>query len=92
MFARSPVEASAVLPGGHAVSGVEELKQYLNTQQRERVARALVQKVLAYGLGRSLEYTDAAEVDALVKDLKPNDYRITEMITRIALCHTFNSK
>jgi len=91
-FVKSPVVAESTLPSGHKVSGINDLKQYLKTHQRRQFARALVRKLLAYSLGRSLEFTDGPQVDALVRDFTDNDYRLDELIVSIVKSKAFSSK
>jgi len=88
----TPVAADSTLPGGHEVAGLAELKQYLLDHERERFARALVSKLLAYSSGRSLELTDQPTVDQLTADFAEQDYRLRELIVAIAGSKPFQTK
>ena len=54
-----------LLPGGHKVNGIADLKKHLLTEKREQFARTLVSRMLAYSLGRSLELSDRETVDTI---------------------------
>ncbi|MBC8352420.1 MAG: DUF1592 domain-containing protein [Planctomycetes bacterium] len=86
---RTPVVASAILPGGHEVDGLEQLKVYLLTQESKRFSRALVIKLLTYSLGRSLELADEAVVESLTTQFAAADYRLSDLIIAIAQSEPF---
>lgn len=89
---RSPVEARSVLPGGHEVSGIDDLKTYLLRNETDRFSRALVERLLAYSLGRSLEWSDEATVKSLVTQFQKSDYRISDLIVAIVASEPFQHK
>ncbi len=74
-----PVDATAVLPGGHTVEGVEGLSAFLATERRRDFARALVSKLLAYALGRDIELSDRPAIDAMTDAFESSGYRLTEL-------------
>jgi mono/diheme cytochrome c family protein len=88
----TPVDAAVKLPDGAAVSGIDELKQYCVRVKGEDFARALTRKLLAYALGRSLEWTDRADVDKLTKKFADSDFKLTNLITEIVLSHPFRTR
>lgn len=88
----TPVVASTRLPSGHAVDGMDALKRYLLSHQRERFARALVRKMMAYGLGRSLAFGDQAQVDALVRGFEEDELRLGGLVVAIVRSDAFMSK
>lgn len=91
-FIKSPVVTESTLPGGHKVSNANDLKTYLTTHRRRHFARALVRKILAYSLGRSLEFSDHEQVDALVKQFEKSDLQLRELLVYIAKSKAFSSK
>ncbi len=88
----APVESSTTLPDGTAVDDLRGLKAYLRDHQQDRFARALVRKLLAYSLGRSLEFGDEPAVDALTQLFAANDYRLSDLITGIVRSEPFMTK
>ena len=73
-----------MLPSGETFENFQELKQILVTQQRERVIRNIVQRMMAYALCRKLEAYDGPEVEAIVKDLHENDGTFHDLIHKVA--------
>ncbi|MBI1247979.1 DUF1592 domain-containing protein [bacterium] len=88
----SPVVAHATLPGGKQVTGLKELKNHLLENERERFAKALVRRMLAYALGRSLELTDESTVTQLTEQFIQHDYRISDLMVAIIQSEPFQSK
>lgn len=88
----APVDVKVELPDGHKVNGVNELKQYLLTVGKERYARAIVRKTLAYGLGRSLEVGDQPLVEKLTRDFVAADFRYRALIEAIVQSEPFVTK
>ncbi len=84
-----PVDTSATMPDGHAIDGVQQLKDYLMEEKRDAFAQALVAKLSAYALGRSIEYSDEKAIDALAKRFKKSDYRLDSLIESIVLSKLF---
>lgn len=86
------VDASAVLPDGHEVNGLAELKDYLLSEKRTSFARTLVSRLLAYALGRSLELSDRDTLDELTARFIESDYRLRKLVHLIVASREFNSK
>ena len=87
-----PVKSEATLPGGHKVSGIEDLKRHLIEEKSGEFARALTSRLLAYALGRSLELGDAEAVDALTDEFASNDYNLRKLIESIVTSEPFVTK
>lgn len=87
-----PVKSEATLPGGHTVTGIEDLKRHLIEEKHEKFARALTSRLLAYALGRSLELGDAETVDDLTKRFAENDYNLRKLIEEIVTSEPFTTK
>ncbi|WP_165245898.1 DUF1592 domain-containing protein [Paludisphaera soli] len=83
-----PIDASAQLPTGESFRGPAELKAILKTRKSEFV-RCLGEKMLTYALGRGLEDPDACTVDALVKGVAADDYRLSRMVLEIVKSEPF---
>jgi len=77
-----PVDASGVLPGGERFEGPAELRKVL-LGRKEEFVRNVTQKMLAYALGRGLEYYDAPAVKAIDQALAEKEYRTSVLIAEI---------
>jgi hypothetical protein len=86
------VDSTSILPGGHEISGVDALKRHLLNHDRQRFSRALVTKLMAYGLGRSLEFSDIDTIDRLAKQFNENEFRLSDLIVAIVQSDEFQDK
>ena len=86
-----PIEPGGTLPGGAKFRDVSELKSVL-LDQEAKLAQELVESLLAYGLGRTIEFSDADVVETIVNDLSEDDYRLRTMIHEIASSPLFRIK
>ena len=82
------VDASGVLPGGEKFEGPAALRTVL-LGRKEEIIRNVTQKMLAYALGRGLEYYDTPTVNTIVKALAKSDYRSSVLITEIVKSFPF---
>ena len=89
---KKPVDSVAALPDGSTVQGVAELKTYLVDRKSGQFARALVKRLLTYGLGRTLEFTDKKTVEALTRQFIEEEYRLSKLITAIVRSESFGTK
>ena len=78
----APIDASASLPDGTRFDGVAGLRTLL-VSHKEDFVRTLTGKLLAYALGRGLEYHDLPAIRKIARDAAPHDYRWSSIITRI---------
>jgi hypothetical protein len=83
-----PVDASGVLPGGQRFEGPEELRKLLVSRKKEFV-RNVTRKMLAYALGRGLEYFDMPAVTKIEKVLNEKDCRSGVLISEIVKSFPF---
>ncbi len=86
-----PIEPGGTLPDGAVFSNVQELKTVL-IKHEEDLAHQLVESILAYALGRTIEFSDADDVADLLAALKSDDYRVRSMIREVAMSPLFRSK
>lgn len=78
-----PVDASGILPDGEKFAGPAQLKRVLLARKEEFI-RNVTQKMLAYALGRGLEYYDTPTVHRIGESLAANGYRSSVLIVEIA--------
>ena len=82
------IDSSGELPGGKRFSGPADLKVLIAQRNRD-VARNLVEKMLAYALGRKLDGYDEIVVDDLMSDLAGDGYRMRAIITGVVTSYPF---
>jgi hypothetical protein len=74
-----PIDASASLPDGTEFHGVAGLRELLMSQPEDFV-RTLTEKLLAYAIGRGIEYYDLPAVRKITREAAGNDYRWSALI------------
>jgi mono/diheme cytochrome c family protein len=87
-----PVAAQADLPSGVKIDGMRELRAELLRTKSDEFRRAMLRKVMAYALGRSLTLSDIASADALVPALRERGDRLPALAELIAASEPFQSK
>ena len=83
-----PVDASGATVSGEKVEGLSGLRALLLAQP-EQFPRTVTEKLLAYALGRRLEYTDRPAVRTIVRDAAVHNYRWSSLILGIVESPTF---
>jgi len=85
----APVEISDLMPDGVEIQGAQSLKDYLLETRRRDFARAMVAKLMAYGLGRTLEFSDEPNIEQIAEQFEKRDYRLDKLIESIVLSELF---
>ena len=80
--AGQPIDASATMPSGAAFEGPAGLRRVL-LSRGEDFAATVTEKLLAYALGRGLEYTDRPAVRRIMHDAADDDYRWSSIVLGI---------
>jgi len=76
------VDASGATSSGAKVDGLAGLRKLLLSEP-EQFPRTVTEKLLAYALGRRLEYNDRPAVRQIVRDAAAQDYRWSSLIVGI---------
>ena len=82
------VDARGTTVSGAAVEGLAGLRALL-LERPEQFPRTLTEKLLAYALGRRLEYYDRPAVRQIVRDAADRDYRWSSLVTGIVKSPVF---
>ena len=77
--ARTPIDASGVLPDGTAFDGPAGLRRVL-ADRPEGFVTTLTEKLLTYALGRGLELADGPVVRSIVRGAGRSEYRFSSVI------------
>jgi hypothetical protein len=83
-----PVDPSGTLYDGTALNGPASLRQAL-LNHSESLIRNFTENLMAYGLGRRVEYYDMPAVRAIVREAARNDNRISSFILGIVKSAAF---
>lgn len=86
-----PIESGGSLPNGKSFQGPSELKSILK-EQRSKVARNLVRKLMIYALGRGLEPYDRQPVAKIQSALDKDGYRFSILVTEIVKSDPFRMR
>ena len=84
-----PIDASAKLPNGPEVTSMRELKDYILKHRMDDVADNVARRLLAYGLGRHLDFKDRPAIDAILAESKKNQYKMRDMLISICMSELF---
>ena len=87
-----PIDASAKLPTGETFRGLIGLSEVLVKHRSEDLARQFTEKLLAYALGRQLDYYDEATVRNLIGEFSDRDRKVPALIKAIVLSDSFRMK
>ena len=83
-----PIDATGTTASGATVEGLAGLRALL-LERPEQFPRTLTGKLLAYALGRRLEYYDQPTVRTIVREAAAEDYRWSSLIVGIVKSPTF---
>jgi hypothetical protein len=87
-----PVDASSLLYNKEELSGMDGLKEYLLSNRQDQLCRAIVDKLMAYGLGRPMTFSDHAQIDQLAAQWRKQEDRMRDLIQIIVTSELFQSK
>ena len=85
------VDAAGELPGGKKFAGYTEFRDLLAAEDRT-LATTLVSKLLTFGTGRELGFSDRAEVERLVESTAANGYGLRDLLLATITSDIFRRK
>jgi hypothetical protein len=85
------IDASGGLPDGIEVADVDGLETAL-LRRPEIFVGTLAEKLLTYASGRGVEYYDAPAIRAIVRDARPENYRMSSVILGIVNSKPFQMR
>ena len=89
--AGKPVDAAGKTMCGAEVQGLNGLRALL-LERREQFPRTVTEKLLAYALGRRVEYYDRPAVRSIVRDAESQNYRWSALILGIVKSPAFQMR
>jgi Protein of unknown function (DUF1592)/Protein of unknown function (DUF1588)/Protein of unknown function (DUF1585)/Protein of unknown function (DUF1587)/Protein of unknown function (DUF1595)/Planctomycete cytochrome C len=85
---RAVIDSSGKLPDGTQLKGPDDLRAALLAKPNQFV-QTLTEKLMTYGLGRPLEYSDMPTVRGIVRRVAQHDYRFSALVTEIVASDAF---
>jgi hypothetical protein len=87
----APIDSSGSLPDGTRIEGPAELRNVLLAHP-DQFATVVIEKLLTYALGRSVEYYDQPAVRKIVRDGARDNYRWSSLISDIVRSEPFQMR
>ena len=88
---RVPIDASGYLSRGEKFNDFEGLKKALY-KNKDRLALSIYEALLAYGIGRDIEFVDEEEIQLRLNELKQKNYPVADMIQSVVSSKIFMTK
>ena len=88
----TPIAAAGSLPGGAAFDGPAGLKRTLLAERHGDLVRQTASKMLAYALGRQLEYYDEPALRKIIAALEADGHRFRTLVREIVASYPFQYK
>ncbi|HMB73428.1 MAG TPA: DUF1592 domain-containing protein, partial [Gammaproteobacteria bacterium] len=85
------IDASGVLADGTPVNGPIALRRAL-LDRPDQFVQTLTEKLMTYGLGRTIEFADMPSVRQIVRDAESDNYRFSALVTGIVNSRQFRMK
>jgi len=89
--ANTPIDTSGTLPDGTKFQGPVELRKILMNDS-EQFCTTVTEKLLAYALGRGVEYYDEPAVREILRESAPSDYRWSTLILGVVKSRPFQMR
>lgn len=91
LYRRGPdVDSSGAMPDGRTFGDIREYKRLL-LEDGSAMARSLTRLLLTYGTGRPMGFSDRAEIEQIVDDLKSKDHGFRSLIHAVTQSKIFQS-
>ena len=84
----NPIDVGGTMPNGVDVQGLADLRAFL-LDDPEWFARTVTEKLMAYALGRRLEYYDGPTLRRIVRDAAADDYPWSSIILGVVQSPAF---
>jgi hypothetical protein len=86
------VEIAAMFPDGKERKGIQGLQAYLKEKRQDDFVDNLCKKLLAYGLGRSLQLSDRKTLEAMKANLATDEHRFGSLVESVVMSPQFLNK
>lgn len=83
-----PIDNAGTLPDGRTFGGPKELRALLLERKRE-IARTIAANLLAYALGRGIEWYDRPAIERIAAAAEADDWKMSRVLVAVALSYPF---
>jgi len=90
-WAGTPIDAAGKLIDGTAIGGPVDLRNAL-MRRPDQFVQTVTEKLMTYGLGRSVEYYDMPAVRQIVRDAARDNYRFSSIVMGIVKSAPFQMR
>jgi hypothetical protein len=77
------------MPGGVSFTGSAELKSYILNERVDQFTRNVIERMLAFALGRELKHYDEAAIIKIIDALEKDGYSAKTLIEEVVLSYPF---
>lgn len=92
LFTKGAVEASSTLPDKTEVRDLNALRSYLANDRIDQVAFSVLKHLASYAIGRTLTYNEIETLKQTSIQLKPDGYRMKDMVRFVVKSDLFMKK
>jgi hypothetical protein len=85
------IDSSGRTPDGHDFTGIAQLQGILASRD-EQIARGFAEKLFSYALGRTLTFRERPAIDRIVARVKPNDFRMQDLLLAVIADEEFHRR
>ncbi len=85
------VDATGELPDGRAFQDIDAFRRFL-LEQKEQVARGMVQRIVTYATGGAPEASDRPEIEAILVRIRAKEYGLRSLIHEVVQSRMFREK
>jgi len=86
-----PIDPAGKMPDGSLFAGADGIRNYMMARP-EQFTRCLTEKLLTYGLGRRLDFSDRDAIDRIVAAMPRHQYGLRELIQQTVATDAFRRK
>jgi mono/diheme cytochrome c family protein len=86
-----PVDAAGELADGRKFAGFREFRDLLAADE-QALAKALATKLLTFGTGREMSFSDRAGIDRIVNETAKSGYGVRDLIRQVVASEIFRNK
>jgi mono/diheme cytochrome c family protein len=88
---RQPIDTAAVMPDGTKLNGPEDLAKVL-ASHGDQFANTITQRLMAYGVGRPVDYRDMPTVRHIVRDASAKNYTFESLVLGVVNSDAFRKR
>ncbi|MCM8528883.1 MAG: DUF1592 domain-containing protein [Lentisphaeraceae bacterium] len=86
------VDPTTSLKNGTKIDNLKHLKNFILTEKKEHFTKAVINKVMSYGIGRYIEFSDRKNINSIYEKVRKSDYKFQTLIESVVLTETFLTK